>query len=757
MKRKELFLVWFLLLNACLGDLSGWGETIIEPDRLKILENFEKGIRTAPRSPNEIPKFTSSDPSLLEHVGQEDPLRQIPAMVKFDQHQTQSVNEMMNNLTPSNYGSTFNLVGKEDQVDEVDEIAPLENDYKGILDTFKKIGCFPKRDKAVKMEDARTMSEFAVRFAKNSTVNEYSLCDEDVVTDLLAPLGFQNGTKTSIYNHFRNKIYRPLGYKVTPYRHSYADVLHDLIYLDESDQTIRKSLPMPTIQDFMGIIMGSFSQISSYSADFENNKDIISRIILDILKQFHIFWNISRQKNMLSNTKINTYTVIKKIISRYRETNNAMRAITLTILQNIKDAYFRFVKAHKLHEMIKGKPSNIVVYQFLKRYDENVRRIRANKSDEYTEVYELSVFLDMLRALYVINYYGKKDNLQSRQFFKDEVVEKIKRIFKAYKEFMVSNNDPALNRVKDFTATLLLKLHHRTFVIFEIYTIEGYVSKPLFNYNNQFMNGIKLFYELTDNLMLVPGQCQDLLSVKLEFCARQKVFDILTDLYNKYLLYSSVSGANMYRYVFDSLNDMLTDMKYRKVFNNFIFFRNYYFAELFKFSEVYRDQYKIQDMSVLSELENAVGMQIEQLKIDSSAGNQNAAAEMADQIDQKLYDFFLGLKADFNQFGPLKNNFRQLQEIGKRVQNTIEKVSSDAGVGSDSPFNETIKKIKSATENWLEKHRTKYTLQVSMENAETPATQYVPLPAKDSEIIHTYINEPQTHSGLMIPVSMPNA
>lgn len=751
MKRKELFFVWLLLLNTCLCDLSGWGETMIEPDRLKILENYEKGIRTSPRAPNEIPQFTSDTPPTLAYVHPDDPLKEIPMMAEFNRPETKSLNDVLTTLTPGSYGSTFNLVNNDDSTDEVDEIIPLENDYKDILDTFKKIGCFPKRDKMVKMEDSHSMSEFSVRFAKNSTVNEYSLCDEDVVTDLLSPLGFQNGTKTSIYNHFRNKIYRPLGYKITPYRHSYADVLHDLIYLDESDQTIRKSLPMPTVQDFMSIIMGSFAEISSYSADFENNKDIISRIILDILKQFHVFWNISRQKNMLSNTKINTYTVIKKIISRYRETNNAMRAITLTILQNIKDAYFRFVKAHKLHEMIKGKPANIVVYQFLKRYDENVRRIRANKSDEYTEVYELSVFLDMLRALYVINYYAKKDNLQSRQFFKDEVVEKIKRIFKAYKEFMVANNDPALNRVKDFTATLLLKLHHRTFVIFEIYTIEGYISKPLFNYNNQFIGGIKLFYELTDNLMLVPNQCQDLLSIKLEFCARQKVFDILTDLYNKYLLYSSVSGANMYRYVFDSLNDMLTDMKYRKVFDNFIFFRNYYFAELFKFSEVYRDQYKIQDMSIINELENAIGMEVEQYK----AANINDA-EVADQFDQKLYDFFLGVKADFNQFGPLRNNYRQLQEIRGRVQTTIDKFYSSFGFNSDSQFKKMVDSIKSESEKWLEKHRSKYTLQVSKENAETPATQYVPLPVKDSEIIHTYVNEPQTHSGLMTPVSMPN-
>jgi hypothetical protein len=260
-----------------------------------------------------------------------------------------------------------------------------------------------------------------------------------------------------------------------------------------------------------------------------------------------------------------------------------MRATTLTILQNIKDAYFRFVKAIKLHDMIKSKPANIVVYQFLKRYDENVRRIRANKSDEYTEIYELSVFLDLLRALFIINHYDKKDKLQNQEFFETEVVEKIKRIFKAYKNFMVSNNDPALNQVKDFTASLLLKLKHRAFIIFEIYSIEGYISKPLFNYNNQFAGGIKLFYELTDNLMLIPGQCQDLLSIKLEFCAKQKVFNVLTDLYNKYLLYTSVSGANMYRYVFDSLNDMLNDMKFKNVFDNFIFFRNNYFAELFKF------------------------------------------------------------------------------------------------------------------------------------------------------------------------------
>ena len=74
----------------------------------------------------------------------------------------------------------------------------------------------------------------------------------------------------------------------------------------------------------------------------------------------------------------------------------------------------------------------------------------------------------------------------------------------------------------------------------------------------------------------------------------------------------------------------------------------------------------------------------------------------------------------------------------------------------DPHFSEMINAIKEENQKWLGSHETKYTIQIGTEDAETPATQYIPLPIRDSETIHTYINEPQINSGLVSPVVMPS-
>lgn len=42
------------------------------------------------------------------------------------------------------------------------------------------------------------------------------------------------------------------------------------------------------------MVVKTFETIENASADFVNNKGQISNIIIDLLKRFHIFWNVHR-------------------------------------------------------------------------------------------------------------------------------------------------------------------------------------------------------------------------------------------------------------------------------------------------------------------------------------------------------------------------------------------------------------------------------------------------------------------------------
>ena len=63
------------------------------------------------------------------------------------------------------------------------------------------------------------------------------------------------------------------------------------------------------------------------------------------------------------------------------------------------------------------------------------------------------------------------------------VKEKIVGIFNDYSKYLLEIGDKAYLTCQDFTATLLLKMEHRKFIIFDKYTIETYQNLPISSLN----------------------------------------------------------------------------------------------------------------------------------------------------------------------------------------------------------------------------------------------------------------------------------
>lgn len=163
-------------------------------------------------------------------------------------------------------------------------------------------------------------------------------------------------------------------------------------------------MPNTSPEDFNHLIKGSFAEIIKSAGDFELNKSAISAQMLDILKAFHIFWNILRQKNLLSQTQPHTLSIIQNILEQIKEQDNSMKAITFNLIENIKEAYFRFIRAHRFHRTFQQFPKETIQLHMLKRYKEVVSKIRDNKANSLIITSEVNLFLDMLRAFHIINY-----------------------------------------------------------------------------------------------------------------------------------------------------------------------------------------------------------------------------------------------------------------------------------------------------------------------------------------------------------------
>lgn len=71
-------------------------------------------------------------------------------------------------------------------------------------------------------------------------------------------------------------------------------------------------------RDFQNMILKTFETVEDISSNFFNNKGQISNIILDMLKKFHIYWNVHRQRGQIDNLHENTLQILKNIYGKYK-------------------------------------------------------------------------------------------------------------------------------------------------------------------------------------------------------------------------------------------------------------------------------------------------------------------------------------------------------------------------------------------------------------------------------------------------------
>ena len=158
------------------------------------------------------------------------------------------------------------------------------------MEGFRSIGCFKNLNLDQSIKGLRENKSLTRK--KNSyqppPSNPYSTCEAELADQLFHPLTDPKVRGSEIYDHFNNNVYRPLSYSVFKNRFSFNDALQDLLNLDPDNLIIKKDLPIPNYERFKQMVVGGYAQIAQYSSNFEANKDIISSIIMDILKNFHI-------------------------------------------------------------------------------------------------------------------------------------------------------------------------------------------------------------------------------------------------------------------------------------------------------------------------------------------------------------------------------------------------------------------------------------------------------------------------------------
>lgn len=632
-----------------------------------------------------------------------------------------------------------------------DQLSPLENDYDQILDNFRSIGCFESDASKQNIQSLIADPVNGIASGSKPNANPYSTCEGEIADSLLKPLNEVNSKDNSLFQHLNNNVYRPLSYSVGKNRYSFLDALEELLNLDPDNMAIKKDLPIPNFNQFKSMMVGGFSQIAQYSAKFDANKDLISKIIMDMLKNFHIYWNVKRQRNQIDSTKINTYSILKEIITRYRQINANMKAVSVYFLTLVRDAYMTFIKAHKMFGILTGSPNDLFSYQILKRYTSNVQMLQSGEFWPNNIFFEMSILMDMYRGI-TLTYAGSGQSDQEvRNYFQTNVIDKIMVIYNVYAKSMIESNDPTFDKVTDFTATLILKFKHREGRLVWTTSAKGYSPNQSFVFDNGLTTHVKLYYEMIDLLMLIPSLCVD--STRLSSCIFGIGGQAISKLRTKYNLWYSTNGHSLVRHFEGLIWQIHMAVSANAGYTNFNFFKNLFFAELFKVAEQFKTNYCINDMWFVIRLQDELGELIQKEK--SAEGIPVEIAGMLDDFDDKMYDFFLDIKNDFNDYVHVDKNPSQLKQIQDRLSQFVDKYVEEHDLAKDSRISGCWELMKIYAKQWVDPYLRKYTDRIGTTSAETPSSIYVPLPKPKSFDIINIINEPQIDTGARAPIYIP--
>lgn len=631
---------------------------------------------------------------------------------------------------------------KDDEEEEPDDES-LYN-FSDIVEKLNNVSC-----------DTVEKEEAGIEIIED-TGNSYeirSLCKDVIHASTLSIVGESNRHSNELYDYLKKYVYLPLSLDVQP-RLSFAEVLLDLIFIDDSTLMVNKETQIPTNEQFMNEITEIFKTIETYSSEFEANKGMISNLILDVLKRFHIFWNVHRNRNQIDTVGKNTIQIVKHIIKNYKKTSKYMKDVAQHIVTNIKDGFYRFSKAHQIQTLIQKKPVEMIALQIVRRYKENVESIIAKKPNSNQFNSELGYLLDLLRGFFILNFKMKVSEAENENRYQTAIFDKIKMVYETYASYMKENDHQSLSSVRDFTVTLLMKFNFRRFVIFNVYGINWYLSLPVFGVRSSNEQIVKIYYIWIDRLMLIPKICSNEPNSNLESCYRKKIGMVESEFLLNYNLPRSVAGHDLINFMRMAIYTMFEKAKKNGLMSSSLSFRNFYFSELFVISEEFRAKYFIKSMPFFDDIENELGSLINTHKHKSVMNKKTF--ELFNQLDSLVYNFFLNSKSKYNNI-QINEDLNILNTISVDFSKLLDKFRVKNYELIDNGVENCLVALKKTCDNIVSARANESMLANTDENSEKPITQYTPLVQPNSDIIEHVVNEPMISSRSMIPSGNPSA
>jgi hypothetical protein len=525
------------------------------------------------------------------------------------------------------------------------------------------------------------------------------LCDGKLLNSAFSPLGEFNTDHNNFYEYLREQIYQPLAYDIRK-RESISDMLIDTMNLSHKASVFQGKPLMTNYNKFETTILNFFEDIAGKSNDMEANKDAINENIISILKRFHLYWNFLRFRGQFDKLKIDTREIVRTLLKSYMMKRDFLNYVAKTLIKGIVKAYFRFIRAHKMIEVLNKYGPELLVQQIVNRYKAVGDRIKTTNTYQVFVVREISYLISLVQVYHVLSYkQGQQDSVIQNNF-QTHILKRIQTEYAYFEKYLGDepNSGWRLRQIRDFSAVLLLKFKHISFIIFNYHGISQYANFPQMNYIKAPF-AIKIYYEILDNLLMIPKTCANFLLIKN--CVIHETTKVLRYVTNKYMLKRSTVGW----YFLQELNSMMKSMyslSDQTVWENWGQFKDYFYQNLFSVMYTYKKMFQVSDMDAVENLENIISSKINALKApnnDPEAATPNY--ELLDQLDKEVYNEFLSIKADYNDFVPIETNAKIKSFIQKRISKFLLNFMKANKSHINNPAKELLADINSGVKEWI--------------------------------------------------------
>lgn len=525
------------------------------------------------------------------------------------------------------------------------------------------------------------------------------LCDTPFIKNAFRPLGKTNTNNEDFFNYLQQNVYHPLAYSATR-KDTLLSMIEESMHMNPKNSLFYGQQVESTYPKFEESILRLFAEIADKTNTMDENHEVVASLIMKTLKRFHMYWNYLRHNNQFDKMKIHTKDVLRTLIKSVLARRDFLDVTSKTLLETLTRSYFKFIRAHKTIDVLKQSGPEIIANQLLNRYKAVAEMIQKSEYNSIILVKEIANLLSVMQVYHILSY---KKGLKDHDIFSNfnfKIIEEIKKLFDGY---MLLNSedysDLQKKQLKHFTVITLLKFKHNTFIMFQYHGLGQYVNMPQMNYLRSPF-AIKIYYEMLDNMLLIPKTC--ISATLLKNCVLEETTKNLRYIVLKYNVKRSTYGW----YFLNQLNGMMKSLYSKaneQTWESFEAFKTFYYSNLFSVMYNYKKLFGVNEMDSVALLESNLGALI---------GNRKrlfltdpVQYGLIDTLDKELYNEFLVIKSDYNNFAPVENNSMVLAFLNDRVnkflQNFLKEHESDA---SEKFKTKVIEVCKQEVMSWYRSH-----------------------------------------------------